>query len=57
MKTYQIALKYETYAHFEIEADNLEDAEAQAWASIDADGGEATRYGEWTTDSIEEVTV
>jgi hypothetical protein len=56
MKTYQISLRYETYAHFEIEADSLEDAEAQAWASIDADCGESTRYGEWSTDNIEEVT-
>ena len=54
MKTYQVALKYVAYAHYTIEANSPEDAEAQAWARVDADNGEATSYGEWTTDSIEE---
>ena len=54
MKTYKIALKYIAYAHYEIEADSPEDAEAQAWVEVHADPDHAISYGEWTTDSIEE---
>lgn len=56
MKTYQVALKYVAYAHYTIEADSLEEAEAQAWDEVRADSDHATSYGEWTADSIEEVT-
>tara|TARA_R110002126_G_scaffold232541_1_gene376903 strand:- start:29 stop:187 length:159 start_codon:yes stop_codon:yes gene_type:complete len=51
MKTYQISLKYVAYAHYTIEADSLEEAEAQAGAQAHEE-----HYGEWSTDSIEEVT-
>jgi len=37
-----------------IDANNEEEAEAQAWAQIEADNGEATRYGEWDIVEIEE---
>jgi len=52
MKKYQITLKYVAYTHYEIEANSPEEAEAhaQAGARYDDEG-----YGEWTTDSIEEV--
>jgi hypothetical protein len=51
MKTYQISLKYVAYAHYTIEADSFEEAEAQAGAQAHEE-----HYGEWSTDSIEEVT-
>ena len=56
MKTYQITLVYTAYVHYETEAESEEAAEAMAWQSVDADSGECTRYGEWETSSIEEVT-
>jgi hypothetical protein len=56
MKTYQITLAYTAYAHYTIEAESEEAAEAQAWAQIDADNGEATSYGEWETSDVTEVT-
>lgn len=51
MKTYQVTLKYVAYAHYEIDANSAEEAEAQAWTQDHEE-----QYGEWTTDSIEEVT-
>ena len=57
MKTYQITLVYTAYVHYEIEAESEEVAEAMAWQSVDADSGECTRYGEWETSNIEEVTI
>ena len=58
MKTYQVTLVYTSYAHYQIEADSEEEAEAQAWARVDADNGEATSYGEWEViDTEEEQTV
>ena len=54
MKTFRVTLVYSAYSHHTIEADSEEDAEAQAWARIEADNGEATSYGEWETVEIEE---
>jgi hypothetical protein len=51
MKTYQVTLKYVAYAHYEIDANSPEEAEAQAGAQAYEE-----HYGEWSTDSIEEVT-
>jgi hypothetical protein len=57
MKTYQITLVYTAHVHYEIEAESEEAAEAMAFALIEeADSGECTRYGEWETSNIEEVT-
>lgn len=56
MKTFCISLKYVAYANYEIEAANQEDAEAQAWDEVRADSDHATSYGEWTTESVEELT-
>ena len=54
MKTYQVTLVYTAYSIRRIDANSEEDAEAQAWAQIEADNGEATRYGEWDIIEIEE---
>ena len=51
MKAYQVTLKYVAYAHYTIEANSAEEAEAQAGAQAHEE-----HYGEWSTDSIEEVT-
>ena len=56
MKTYQITLVYTAYVHYEIEAESEGAAERAAWQRVDADIGECTRYGEWETSNIEEVT-
>ncbi len=55
MKTFCISLKYIAYANYEIEAANPEDAEAQAWDEVRADSDHAISYGEWTTESVEEL--
>jgi hypothetical protein len=54
MKTYHVTLVYTAYSIRRIDANNEEEAEAQAWAQIEADNGEATRYGEWDIVEIEE---
>ena len=51
MKTYQVTLAYTSYAHYQIEADSEEEAEAQAWARVNDD---AIRYGEWEVIDTEE---
>lgn len=51
MKAYQVTLKYVAYAHYTIDANSAEEAEAQAGAQAHEE-----HYGEWSTDSIEEVT-
>ena len=56
MKTYQITLVYTAYVHYDIEAESEGAAERAAWQNVDADCGECTRYGEWETSEIEEVT-
>lgn len=52
MKTYQVTLIYTAYAHYTIEANSPEEAEAQAGAQAHEE-----HYGEWTTDSIEEEQI
>jgi len=49
-----VTLVYTAYSIRRIDANSEEDAEAQAWAQIEADNGEATRYGEWDLVEIEE---
>jgi hypothetical protein len=57
MKTYQVEIRYIAFANYTIEATSKADAEAQAWAEIDADPDHAMSYGEWELMSIEkEVT-
>jgi hypothetical protein len=51
-KTYQVELKYESYALYEVEADSPAEAEEKAWKMLDQNGSPA--YGEWAIDSIEE---
>ena len=51
-KTYQVELKYESYALYIVEADSKEEAEDKAWKMLDQHGGPT--YGEWAIDSIEE---
>jgi len=51
MKTYLVTLAYTSYAHYEIEAESEEAAEAQAWARVNDD---AMRYGEWEVIDTEE---
>jgi hypothetical protein len=57
MKTYQVEIRYIAFANYTIEAKNEADAEAQAWADVNADPEHASSYGEWELMSIEkEVT-
>ena len=56
MKTYQVTLVYTAYAHYDVEAESEEAAEAMAWQCVDADSGECARYGDWETSNIEELT-
>jgi hypothetical protein len=55
MKTYIVTLAYTSYAHYEIEAESEDAAQAQAWARVNDD---AMRYGEWEViDTEERATV
>jgi hypothetical protein len=54
MKIYTVEIRYTAFANYTIEATSKADAEAQAWAEIDADPDHAMSYGEWELMSIEQ---
>ena len=56
MKTYQVSFKYETYAHYEVEAEDRDEAENIALGMLQRDEGDYLHTGEWTDTDIEEVT-
>jgi len=56
MKTYSVSFKYETYAHYEVEAEDRDDAENIALGMLQRDEGDYLHTGEWTDTNIEEVT-
>ena len=56
MKTYQVTFKYETYATFEVQAADRDDAENAAYELLVEDSGDYLHNGEWTDTDIEEVT-
>jgi hypothetical protein len=55
MKTYNVSFKYETYANYEIEAANQEEAELLALELLKNDEGDYLHNGSWTDTEIEEV--
>jgi hypothetical protein len=57
MKTYQVSFKYETYAHYEVEAEDRDDAENIALGMLQRDEGDYLHTGEWTDTTVDEVTV
>ena len=56
MKTYQVSFKYETYAHYEVEAEDRDDAENIALGMLQRDEGDYLHTGEWTDTTVDEVT-
>jgi phosphoserine aminotransferase len=56
MKTYSVSFKYETYAHYEVEAEDRDDAENIALGMLQRDEGDYLHTGEWTDTDVEEVT-
>ena len=56
MKTYEVELRYESYMHYMVEAEDRDQAEELAFDRLRSEGVDNTRYGSWGTDSIEEVT-
>jgi len=56
MKTYEVELRYESYMHYTVEAEDRDQAEELAFDRLRSEGVDSTRYGRWDTDSIEEVT-
>jgi len=56
MKTYTVTFKYETYAHYEVEAEDRDDAENIALDMLQRDEGDYLHTGEWTDTDIEEIT-
>lgn len=56
MKIYQVTFKYETYATFEVQAADRDDAENAAYDLLVEDAGDYLHNGEWTDTDIEEVT-
>ena len=55
MKSYQITFKYETYAHYTVEATDQAEAENIALGLLQNDGGDYLHHGEWTDTEIEEL--
>lgn len=56
MKIYQVTFKYETYAHYTVEATDNAEAENLALQMLQHDEGDYLHHGEWTDTEIEEVT-
>ena len=55
MKTYSVSFKYETYAHYEVEAEDRDEAENIALGMLQRDEGDYLHTGEWTDTDIEEI--
>ena len=58
MKSYEVELKYESYATIRVDAENEAEAERLAWEELASDGSYLNAYGDWTLETIkEEVTL
>jgi hypothetical protein len=55
MKTFNVSFKYETYAHYEVEAEDKDSAENLALELLKNDQGDYLHYGSWTETEIEET--
>ena len=55
MKNFNVSFKYETWANYEIEAANQEEAELLALELLKNDEGDYLHNGSWTETEIEEV--
>lgn len=55
MKKFSVSFKYETYAHYEVEAQDKESAELLALELLKNDEGDYLHYGSWTETDIEEA--
>jgi ABC-type lipoprotein release transport system permease subunit len=55
MKTYQVSFKYETYAHYEVQAEDRDQAENLALELLKHDEGDYLHYGSWTETEIEQL--
>jgi hypothetical protein len=55
MKTFNVSFKYETYAHYEVEAEDKDSAENLAFELLKNDQGDYLHYGSWTETEIEET--
>ena len=56
MKTYEVELRYESYMHYTVEAEDRDQAEELAFDRLRSEGVDSTRYGSWGTAYLEEVT-
>ena len=54
MKKYQVELKYESYIMYEVEAENVDQAEDKAWEMLNNDSDYMGRAGDWSVNSVEE---
>ena len=55
MKTYQVSFKYETYGHYEVQAEDRDQAENLALELLKNDEGDYLHYGSWTETEIEQL--
>jgi hypothetical protein len=55
MKIFNVSIKRTSYIQYEIQADDYDDAETQAWELLDKYGYEQSKDSYWSCDSIEEV--
>lgn len=54
MKTFQVAIRYEAWVNYEVQANNKEDAIEKAWHKFEHNPPEP-EYGDWTVESTHEV--
>jgi hypothetical protein len=58
MKSFEVLLKFESYATIRVDAENKAEAERLAWEELALDGSYLNTYGDWTLETIkEEVTL
>jgi hypothetical protein len=55
MRIYNVSIKRTSYIQYEIQADDYDDAETQAWELLDKYGYEQSKDADWSCDSVEEV--
>lgn len=55
MKTYTVSFKYETYAHYIVDAEDRNHAENLALDMLKLDEGDYLHHGSWTETEIDEI--
>jgi hypothetical protein len=54
MKTFQVAIRYEAWVNYEVQANNKDEAIGNAWRKFEHNPPEP-EYGDWTVESAQEI--